>query len=96
MHVKLVLLIALSAYQAYAKKIIVQLENGKNPFTSFQFRLLNEVPTLFLLSIALLAVFKNTLNFFYAFLGIIGFGIALYLSARAYRNYREQKVGKRP
>ena len=96
MHIKLVLLIGLSAYQAYAKKIIVQLENGENPFTSFQFRLLNEVPTLFLLSIALLAVFKNTLNFFYALIGIIGFGIALYLAAKAYRNYREQKVGKRP
>lgn len=92
MHVKLVLLACLTAYHLYTKKIIVQLERGENPYTSFQFRLLNEVPTLFLLSIALLAVFKNTLNFLYAFIGIIGFGIALVLAAKAYRNYREKNL----
>ena len=54
MHDKLVLLLGLLAYHLYANRIIVQLETGTNPFTSFQFRLLNEVPTLFLLSIALL------------------------------------------
>lgn len=91
LHVKLVLLFCLSAYHTYAKQIILQLEQGKNPYTSFQFRLLNEVPTLFLLSIALLAVFKDTLNFLYAFIGIIAFGIALVMAAKAYKNYREKK-----
>ena len=93
MHVKLVLLACLTAYHFYTKKLIRQLEIGENPYTSYQFRLLNELPTIFLLSIALLAVFKNTLNFLYAFLGIIGFGIALVLTARAYRNYREKQGG---
>jgi len=88
MHVKLVLLLGLLAYHLYAKQIILKLETGANPFTSFQFRLLNEVPTLFLLSIALLAVYKNTLNFIYAFLGILLFGFLLVISAKAYRNWR--------
>jgi len=92
MHVKLVLLVALTAYHIYAKKVISQLEKGENPFTSYQFRLLNEVPTLFLLSIALLAVFKNTLNFLYALIGIIVFGIALVLTTKAYKKYRENKI----
>ena len=88
MHFKLVLLFGLLAYHLYAKQIILQLEKGTNPFTSFQFRLWNEVPTLFLLSIALLAVYKNTLNFIYAFLGILLFGFLLVLAAKAYRNLR--------
>ena len=92
MHVKLILLVALTAYHIYAKKIIGQLEKGENPFTSYQFRLLNEVPTLFLLSIALLAVFKNTLNFLYALIGIIVFGIALVITTKAYKKYRENKI----
>lgn len=90
MHVKLVFLACLTAYHLYAKKIIVQLEQGTNTYTSYQFRLMNEVPTIFLLSIALLAVFKNTLNFLYALIGIIGFGIALVLATKAYRSYREK------
>jgi len=90
MHVKLVLLLGLLAYHLYAKQIILKLEKGNNPFTSFQFRLLNEVPTLFLLSIALLAVYKNTLNFIYAFLGILLFGFLLVMAAKAYRSWREK------
>ena len=58
MHVKLVLLFCLLAYHLYSKQIIKHLELAKNTYTSYKFRLLNEVPTIFLLSIALLAVFK--------------------------------------
>jgi len=93
MHVKLVLLFALLAYHLHAKTVIKKLEKGEGYFTSFQFRLWNELPTLFLLSIALLAVYRNTLNFIYAFIGIIGFAVLLVMAARMYRNYREKEVG---
>ncbi|MEM1119144.1 MAG: CopD family protein [Bacteroidota bacterium] len=92
MHVKLVLLLALLAYHIHAKKVIQKLERGEGYFTSFQFRLWNELPTLFLLSIALLAVYQNTLNFLYAFVGILGFAFLLVMAARMYRNYRERQV----
>jgi len=92
MHVKLVLLLALLGYHLHAKKVIQKLENGESYFTSFQFRLWNELPTLFLLSIALLAVYRNTLNFLYAFAGILVFAFLLVMAARMYRNYREKEV----
>ena len=92
MHVKLVLLFGLLAYHLHAKKVIQQLEQGNHSFSAFQFRLWNELPTLFLLSIALLAVYRNTLNFLYAFIGVLIFAFLLVMAARAYRNYREKQL----
>jgi putative membrane protein len=91
MHVKLLLLVLLTVYQIWSKRLISDLEKGIFRYSSFQFRLLNEVPTLFLLSIVLLAVYKNALDFLYAFLGIIGFMAALYFGAKAYRRARERQ-----
>lgn len=89
MLVKLGLLVLLSSYHFWCGGIIRRLEQGELAFTSFQFRLLNEVPTIFLVSIALLAVYRNTLNFLLALAGIIGFGILLVLATKAYRRARE-------
>jgi putative membrane protein len=94
MHVKLLLLIALTVYHLHAKRVILKLERGESYFSSFQFRLWNELPTLFLLSIALLAVYRNTLNFLYAFVGILLFAVLLVMAAKMYKNYREKQVGK--
>lgn len=93
MLLKLVLLFALLAYHLHAKKVIQKLERGETYFSSFQFRLWNELPTLFLLSIALLAVYRNSLNFLYAFMGVLVFAFLLVMAARAYRNYRERSIG---
>lgn len=90
-QIKLVLLVLLTAYHLYCKRIIKNLEEGKNNFNSFQFRLFNEVPTLFLVAIVLLAVVRNMLNFFYLLSGIIIFGVLLFLAARAYKKRRETK-----
>jgi putative membrane protein len=87
--VKLVLLLLLTFYQLYCKSIIKKQEAGIETFTSFQFRLLNELPTLFLISIVLLAVVKDVLNFVYLFSGVLAFGFILYLSAKAYKKFRE-------
>lgn len=90
MHVKLTLLVLLTGYHLYCKGIIKKQENGEKTFGSFGFRLLNELPTLFLVAIVLLAVVKDLLNFIYLFLGIMAFGAALFMSARAYKNHREK------
>lgn len=89
LHAKLVLVFFLSGYHKGNRKLIDQLKKGIAPMDSFKFRLYNEVPTLFLLSIALLAVFKNGLNFFYAMLGIVCFGLILFLFAKAYKKSRK-------
>lgn len=92
LHVKLVLLLGLSAYHGYAKGLIRRLEKGERPYSSEQFRFMNEIPTLFLLSIVLLAVYKNSLNAIYAFLGIVVFMIFLMIGIRAYKRIREKEA----
>lgn len=94
MHAKLALLIGLLAYHLYCKSIIVKLEKEQNTFSSFQFRLMNELPTIFLVGIVLLAVLKSMLNFFYAFLGLIAFGFILYLGTKFYKRVRERNKTK--
>ena len=90
LHTKIVLLIALSAYHGYCKIIIKRLEKGERPMDSFKFRLFNEVPTMFLLSIALLAVLRNNLNFLYALVGILLFGFLLFWGTKMYKKIRER------
>jgi len=93
LHVKLVLLVLLTGYHTFCKKTIERLEKGEKymVFNSFQYRLLNELPTLFLVAIVLLAVVKDLINFLYLFAGVIAFGVLLFLAARAYKRHREGK-----
>lgn len=90
LHVKLLLLVGLTVYHLFCKKWIRQLEAGENPVSSFQLRLLNEVPTLMLVAIVLLAVVRNSLNVFYLMLGIFAFGASLYWATKAYKRVREK------
>lgn len=90
LHFKIGLVILLSGYQHYCKSIIKKLEKGIPVMTSFRFRLFNEVPSILLLAIVLLAVFRNTLDFGKAMLGIVTFALAIYLITRAYRSMRDQ------
>lgn len=90
LHFKLLLLFGLVFYQVYCKKMIARLEKGERPLNSWQLRLLNEVPTVFLLSILLLAVLKNALDAGMALATIIVFMFLLYFAARLYRARREK------
>jgi protoporphyrinogen IX oxidase len=91
MHIKLVLLALLTAYHINMRNTIAKLHTAHTHISSFNFRLLNEVPTLFLFSIVLLAVFRNGLNTLYAFLGILSLGMLLYLATKYYKSYRQNK-----
>ncbi len=91
LQVKLVLLLGLSVYHFYCKSIIEKLEQGERAFSSFQFRLMNEVPTLFLVLICVLAVFKNGFNVWYTLLGMIAFVVLLFVGAKLYKQSREGK-----
>ena len=95
LHVKIVLVFALSAYHDYNRKIIKKLKLNQLVMSPFRFRLYNEVPTLFLLAIVLLAVYKNLLNFGYTFMAILAFGILLFLIAKFYRNIRLKSMQKK-
>ena len=58
LHAKLALVAALLGYHLYCGRLLRTLAAGRAPVGSIGARVLNEVPTVFLLAIALLAVFK--------------------------------------
>lgn len=90
LHWKIGLLILLTGYHHYCKGIIKKLDQGKAVMTSFQFRLFNELPTIFLLSIVLLAVYQSRIDFLKAFGGIMAFGVLLFLGAKMYKKARQK------
>ena len=65
-----------------------KLAKGQRVMTSFKTRLFNEIPTIFLLIIVLLAVYRNTLNSIYALIGITVFTITLVVLAKWYKSKR--------
>ncbi|NEQ71217.1 MAG: protoporphyrinogen oxidase HemJ [Symploca sp. SIO2D2] len=60
MHIKLAFVVALLAYHFYCGRLMKQLEAGECNWSGQQFRALNEAPTILLLVIVMLAVFKNS------------------------------------
>ena len=58
MQVKLVLVILLSAYNDYLGRCLVSLKNNSNSRSSKFFRIINEIPTIMLIFIVFLAIFK--------------------------------------
>ena len=61
LHIKMAMVLLLIGYHHYCKKLMKQLAKGECKWTGQQFRALNEAPTIFLVVIVLLAVFKNSL-----------------------------------
>ncbi len=90
MHSKLLLLFALIAYHIWVKKMIAKLKNGEKPYSSFTFRLLNEMPTLFLVSIVSLAIYKNVLSPIALVIMLAVLAAFLYFTARGYQKKREK------
>jgi putative membrane protein len=60
-HIKLAFVILLIGYHFFCQRIMNQLAEGECQWTGQQFRALNEAPTILLVLIVLLAVFKDSL-----------------------------------
>jgi putative membrane protein len=58
MQIKIVLVILLSAYNDYLGKCLVSLKNNSNTRSSKFFRIINEVPTIILIFVVFLVIFK--------------------------------------
>ena len=58
MQIKIVLVILLSAYNDYLGRCLVSLKNNSNTRSSKFFRIINEVPTIMLIFIVFLVIFK--------------------------------------
>lgn len=61
LHIKLAMVAVLIGYHFFCRRIMNQLAQDQCNWTGQQFRALNEAPTILLVIIVLLAVFKNSL-----------------------------------
>lgn len=90
MHVKLLLLILLTGFHVYSKRFMFKQQAGITNMPSFKIRLLNEVPTLFLVFIVALGVYRDSINYIYLLIGLFLFGGMIFYAARKYKRAREK------
>lgn len=88
LHVKLTLVALLIGYHHYCARLMKQMAAGKFTWGSQQLRWLNEVPTIFLIVIVLLAVFKNQLPTDITAWGVLGMVIAFAAIIQLYARKR--------
>ena len=60
LHIKLALVLGLIGYHHYCKSLMKKLAASECKFSSKQLRAVNEVPTVFLVVIVMLGIFKNS------------------------------------
>ena len=93
LHVKLLFVVLMVVYQLYTKKkLMLPMAAGARPWTDWQLRLWNEVPTFFLVSVPFLAVFGKMGSLNYLYLGI-GVGLFCLMVWRGAVGYRKRRLG---
>ncbi len=91
MHIKLTLVIGLIAYHFSNYHQMKKLQTEPTSFSSMKFRLYNELPTLALIAIVMLAVWKS-LNGLWLGLGLLlALGVVFFVVAKIYKKSRERK-----
>ncbi|GAB4372972.1 MAG: protoporphyrinogen oxidase HemJ [Elainellaceae cyanobacterium] len=88
LHVKLGFVVLLIGYHHYCGRLMKQMAAGKFTWSGQQLRWLNEVPTVFLVAIVLLAVFKNNFPTAPAAWGIVGMIVAMAAVIQLYARKR--------
>lgn len=73
LHLKLFFLLLLTGYTHYLKGQIRALEAGTSTFTHIHYRVLNEVPTIIMVAIIFLAVFRERTSYSALFGGLLAF-----------------------
>lgn len=89
LHVKLLFVLILVGFHFYCGRLIKRLDEGTCTYNSLQMRRLNELPTILLFLVVLLAIFKNSLPTDIAAIStgaaIIAFAVIIQLYARKRR-----------
>ena len=95
LQIKLGLLLGLAGFQGYAKRFVRGMEADPDgtAATSERLRLMNEVPTVFLLAIVLLAVLRSGLDAAIGFGILLVFVVGLAAGVRYYKGYRLRHPG---
>ncbi len=86
--IKLVFVAALYIYHFTLQKIYKEQMKGRFRFTSQQLRIWNEVATIFLIAIIMLAVVKQSMSFVWGLAGLILFVILLMSAIKIYKLIR--------
>ena len=90
-HVKLTLVLILVGYHFYCGNTIAKLQRGVTKTSSQRFRLINELPTVLLIAIILLAVLRGRISMVSLFLIVIATVFILGGATFAYKRYRMRK-----
>ncbi|BAZ45849.1 CHP701-containing protein [Chondrocystis sp. NIES-4102] len=94
LHIKLAFVLLLIGYHHFCKRIMKKLAAGECQWTGQQFRALNEAPTILLVLIVLLAVFKNNLPLDITTWLVVALVIAMVASIQLYAKKRRQDKEK--
>ena len=92
--VKLCFVVLLYAYHFSIHKIFKQQINGVFKYSSQQLRIWNEVATIFLVAIVMLATVKQSISFVWGLVGLVCFVVLLMSAVKIYKAIREKN--KRP
>jgi len=94
LHIKLGLVALLLGYHFYCGRIMKRLASGECNWTGQQFRALNEAPTVLLVVIVLLAVFKGSLPLDLTTWLIFGLVVSMVAAIQLYAKKRRQDKEK--
>ncbi len=86
--IKIALVFGLVLYHIYCRTLLIAFSKSENTPSNSILRLYNEVPTLLLVAIVLLAVMKNSLNAVTAFGLLAGLMVILMLGIKIYKRMR--------
>jgi putative membrane protein len=87
--VKLIFVLGLFIYHLSLHKIFKQQEKGNFHWSSQKLRIWNELATLFLFAIVMLAVVKELLNAIWGVANLIAFAFILMIAIKLYKKYRK-------
>lgn len=87
--IKLCFVAGLYLYHFTLHKIYAQQQKGVYKYTSQQLRVWNEVATIFLVAIVMLAVVKQGMSWLYGLAGLIAFVVLLMSAIRIYKALRK-------
>lgn len=89
--IKLFFVAGLYVYHFSLHAIYKQQMNGVFKFSSQKLRIWNEVATIFLVAIVMLAAVKQNMSVVWGLAGLIGFVIVLMSAIKIYKNVRDKK-----
>ena len=88
--IKLIFVIFLYVYFFTLHRIYREQLKRVFKYSSQQLRIWNEVATIFLVAITILAVVKNSLSFVWGIIGLVGFALILMSGIKIYKVVREK------